>query len=212
MVLVTGPTGSGKTNSLYSAINRIDTAEHQHHDGRRTRSNSTSRASTRSRSRSRSGSNFAAALRTSCAAAPNIILVGEIREFETAEIAVEAALTGAPRVLHPPHERRAVHHQPAHDGHGVEPFLFAATLEADRRAAAGPAHLQGLPGGDRRCPSRRSSTSGSARKRRRRSRCSAGGAAPTATTRVPRPRRPARGHGNQRRAPRTGLTGPRRSR
>ena len=93
MVLVTGPTGSGKTTTLYSALSElnqttenISTAEDpvefnlnginqvQMHDD--------------------IGLNFASALRSFLRQDPDIIMVGEIRDFETAEIAIKAALTG----------------------------------------------------------------------------------------------------------------------
>jgi type IV pilus assembly protein PilB len=93
MVLVTGPTGSGKTNTLYSSISRINTPE----------TNIMTAEDpvefnlvgiNQVQVRENIGLNFAAALRSFLRQDPNIILVGEIRDFETAEIAVKAALTG----------------------------------------------------------------------------------------------------------------------
>ena len=92
-VLVTGPTGSGKTTSLYAAVNQLNTLERTSSRSR-TRSNTSSTASPRSRSTPRPGLTFAAGLRSMMRADPDIIMVGEIRDRETAQIAVEAALTG----------------------------------------------------------------------------------------------------------------------
>ncbi len=63
------------------------------------------------------GLTFASALRSFLRQDPDIILVGEIRDFETAEIAVEGRADGPPRSVHAAHQRRAVDHQPPHE-HG----------------------------------------------------------------------------------------------
>ena len=63
------------------------------------------------------GLNFAAALRSFLRQDPNIILVGEIRDFETAEIASQGGAHRPPGALHPAHQRRALHDQPP-DEHG----------------------------------------------------------------------------------------------
>jgi type IV pilus assembly protein PilB len=126
MVLVTGPTGSGKTTSLYSALadlNRettnISTAEDpveyslqginqvQMHD--------------------EIGLNFAMALRAFLRQDPDIIMVGEIRDFETAEIAVKAALTGH-LVLSTLHTNDAPSTISRLLNMGVEPFLITASV------------------------------------------------------------------------------------
>ena len=93
MVLVTGPTGSGKTNTLYSSLSKINstgtnimTAE----DPVEFNMVGVNQVQVRESI----GLNFAAALLAFLRQDPNIILVGEIRDFETAEIAVKAALTG----------------------------------------------------------------------------------------------------------------------
>ncbi len=97
MILVTGPTGSGKTNTLYSAMSRINTPE----------TNILTAEDpvefnipgiNQVQMKEQIGLNFAAALRSFLRQDPNIILVGEVRDFETAEIAIKAALTGPPRV------------------------------------------------------------------------------------------------------------------
>ena len=89
------------------------------------------------------GLNFAAALRSFLRQDPNIILVGEIRDFETAEIAVKAALTGPPRALDAAHQRRAEHHQPA-DEHGHRAVPRRQLGEPDLRAAPRAPHLRQL--------------------------------------------------------------------
>ena len=124
MVLVTGPTGSGKTTTLYSALaelnkttENISTAEDpveynlaginqcQMHDD--------------------IGLNFAAALRSFLRQDPDIIMVGEIRDFETAEIAVKAALTGH-MVLSTLHTNDAPSTVSRLLNMGIEPFMVTA--------------------------------------------------------------------------------------
>ncbi len=135
MVLVTGPTGSGKTTTLYSALaelnkttENISTAEDpveynlaginqcQMHDD--------------------IGLNFAAALRSFLRQDPDIIMVGEIRDFETAEIAVKAALTGH-MVLSTLHTNDAPSTVSRLLNMGIEPFMVTAatTLVLAQRLA-----------------------------------------------------------------------------
>jgi len=126
MVLVTGPTGSGKTTTLYSALSELNgvgenlsTAEdpvefnltginqvQMHED---------------------IGLNFAAALRSFLRQDPDIIMVGEIRDFETAEIAVKAALTGH-MVLSTLHTNDAPSTVNRLLNMGIEPFLVASAV------------------------------------------------------------------------------------
>jgi type IV pilus assembly protein PilB len=126
MILVTGPTGSGKTTTLYSALNylnkigvNVSTAEdpveynflginqvHVKED---------------------IGLTFASALRSFLRQDPDIIMVGEIRDFETAEIAVKAALTGH-LVLSTLHTNDAPSTISRLLNMGIEPFLVAASL------------------------------------------------------------------------------------
>src|SRR5213079_2047416 len=97
LVLVTGPTGSGKTNTLYSSIAKINTMETNimtAEDPVEFNLVGVNQVQVRENI----GLNFAAALRSFLRQVPNIILVCQIRDFETAEIAVKAALTG-PLVL-----------------------------------------------------------------------------------------------------------------
>src|SRR6202795_2021630 len=93
MVLVTGPTGSGKTNTLYSSIARLNTPDTNimtAEDPVEFQLGGVNQV----QMKEQIGLNFAAALRAFLRQDTNIILVGEIRDFETAEIAIKAALTG----------------------------------------------------------------------------------------------------------------------
>ena len=93
MVLVTGPTGSGKTNTLYSAISKLNASDTNivtTEDPVEVNLTGVNQVEIRETI----GLTFAAALRSFLRQDPNIILVGEIRDFETAEVAIKAALTG----------------------------------------------------------------------------------------------------------------------
>jgi type IV pilus assembly protein PilB len=126
MVLVTGPTGSGKTNTLYSSISRLnqpgvnimtaeDPVEFQ------------LPGINQVQMKEQIGLNFAAALRAFLRQDPNIILVGEIRDFETAEIAIKAALTGH-LVLSTLHTNGAPETISRLMNMGIEPFLVATSV------------------------------------------------------------------------------------
>jgi len=126
MVLVTGPTGSGKTNTLYSSISRINTPETNimtAEDPVEFNLMGVNQVQVRETI----GLNFAAALRSFLRQDPNIILVGEIRDFETAEIAVKAALTGH-LVLSTLHTNDAPSTVNRLMNMGIEPFLVASSL------------------------------------------------------------------------------------
>jgi type IV pilus assembly protein PilB len=126
MVLVTGPTGSGKTNTLYSSISRINTAETNimtAEDPVEFNLVGVNQVQVRENI----GLNFAAALRSFLRQDPNIILVGEIRDFETAEIAVKAALTGH-LVLSTLHTNDAPSTINRLMNMGIEPFLVASSV------------------------------------------------------------------------------------
>jgi len=126
MVLVTGPTGSGKTNTLYSSISRINTPETNimtAEDPVEFNLMGVNQVLVRENI----GLNFAAALRSFLRQDPNIILVGEIRDFETAEIAVKAALTGH-LVLSTLHTNDAPSTINRLMNMGIEPFLVASSL------------------------------------------------------------------------------------
>ena len=126
MILVTGPTGSGKTTTLYSTLSELNKSTHnistaedpieynlyginqvQMHD--------------------EIGLNFSAALRCFLRQDPDIIMVGEIRDFETAEIAVKAALTGH-LVLSTLHTNDAPSTVSRLLNMGIEPFLVASSV------------------------------------------------------------------------------------
>ncbi len=126
MILITGPTGSGKTTTLYSTLSELNKSTHnistaedpieynlyginqvQMHDD--------------------IGLNFAAALRCFLRQDPDVIMVGEIRDFETAEIAVKAALTGH-LVLSTLHTNDAPSTVSRLLNMGIEPFLVASSV------------------------------------------------------------------------------------
>ena len=126
MVLVTGPTGSGKTNTLYSSIAKINTTETNimtAEDPVEFNLVGVNQVQVRENI----GLNFAAALRSFLRQDPNIILVGEIRDFETAEIAVKAALTGH-LVLSTLHTNDAPSTINRLMNMGIEPFLVASSV------------------------------------------------------------------------------------
>jgi type IV pilus assembly protein PilB len=126
MVLVTGPTGSGKTNTLYSSISRINTPETNIMTAEDPVEFNLVGVN-QVQIREAIGLNFAAALRSFLRQDPNIILVGEIRDFETAEIAVKAALTGH-LVLSTLHTNDAPSTVNRLMNMGIEPFLVASSV------------------------------------------------------------------------------------
>jgi type IV pilus assembly protein PilB len=126
MVLVTGPTGSGKTNTLYSSISRINTMETNIMTAEDPVEFNLVGVN-QVQIRENIGLNFAAALRSFLRQDPNIILVGEIRDFETAEIAVKAALTGH-LVLSTLHTNDAPSTVNRLMNMGIEPFLVASSV------------------------------------------------------------------------------------
>src|SRR5436305_19182 len=126
MVLVTGPTGSGKTNTLYSAIsllNKPDTNIMTAEDPVEFQLAGVNQV----QMKESIGLNFAAALRAFLRQDPNTILVGEIRDFETAEIAIKAALTGH-LVLSTLHTNGAPETISRLMNMGIEPFLVATAV------------------------------------------------------------------------------------
>jgi len=126
MVLVTGPTGSGKTNTLYSALqslNTVDTNIMTAEDPVEFNLLGVNQV----QMKEQIGLNFAAALRSFLRQDPNIILVGEIRDFETAEIAIKAALTGH-LVLSTLHTNDAPSTISRLMNMGIEPFLVATSV------------------------------------------------------------------------------------
>jgi type IV pilus assembly protein PilB len=126
MVLVTGPTGSGKTNTLYSSISRLNTPDTNimtAEDPVEFQLGGVNQV----QMKEQIGLNFAAALRAFLRQDPNIILVGEIRDFETAEIAIKAALTGH-LVLSTLHTNGAPETITRLMNMGIEPFLVATSV------------------------------------------------------------------------------------
>src|SRR6202162_3428361 len=126
MVLVTGPTGSGKTNTLYSSVarlNQVETNIMTAEDPVEFQLAGVNQV----QMKEQIGLNFAAALRAFLRQDPNIILVGEIRDFETAEIAVKAALTGH-LVLSTLHTNDAPSTISRLMNMGIEPFLVATSV------------------------------------------------------------------------------------
>jgi type IV pilus assembly protein PilB len=126
MVLVTGPTGSGKTNTLYSAIGRLNTPETNIMTAEDPVEFSIT-GTNQVQMKESIGLNFASALRAFLRQDPNIVLVGEIRDFETAEIAVKAALTGH-LVLSTLHTNDAPSTISRLMNMGIEPFLVATSV------------------------------------------------------------------------------------
>ena len=126
MVLVTGPTGSGKTNTLYSALQTLNTPQ----TNIMTAEDPVEfnlEGINQVQMKEQIGLNFAAALRSFLRQDPNIILVGEIRDFETAEIAIKAALTGH-LVLSTLHTNDAPSTISRLVNMGIEPFLVATSV------------------------------------------------------------------------------------
>jgi type IV pilus assembly protein PilB len=126
IVLVTGPTGSGKTNTLYSAIaslNKPDTNIMTAEDPVEFNLPGINQVQIKDNI----GLNFAAVLRSFLRQDPNIILVGEIRDYETAEIAVKAALTGH-LVLSTLHTNDAPSTVSRMVNMGIEPFLVGTAV------------------------------------------------------------------------------------
>jgi type IV pilus assembly protein PilB len=126
MVLVTGPTGSGKTNTLYSALQRINTSEVNIMTAEDPVEFNLSGIN-QVQMRENIGLNFAASLRSFLRQDPNIILVGEIRDFETAEVAIKAAMTGH-LVLSTLHTNDAPSTINRLMNMGIEPFLVATSV------------------------------------------------------------------------------------
>ncbi len=126
MVLVTGPTGSGKTTTLYSALaelNQVDVNISTAEDPVEFNLHGINQV----QMHEDIGLNFAASLRSFLRQDPDVIMVGEIRDFETAEIAVKAALTGH-MVLSTLHTNDAPSTISRMLNMGVEPFLVTASV------------------------------------------------------------------------------------
>jgi len=126
MILLTGPTGSGKSTTLYSIVNKLNTPERNivtiedpveyEVEG-----------ITQIQANADIGLTFASGLRSVLRQSPDIVMVGEIRDFETADIAIKASLTGQV-VLSTLHTNDAAGAITRLMDMGVEPFLIAASL------------------------------------------------------------------------------------
>jgi type IV pilus assembly protein PilB len=127
MVLVTGPTGSGKTNTLYSALSKVNVPETNIMTAEDPVEFNLPGIN-QVQMKESIGLNFAATLRSFLRQDPNIILVGEIRDFETAEIAIKAALTGH-LVLSTLHTNDAPSTINRLMNMGIEPFLVATATQ-----------------------------------------------------------------------------------
>jgi type IV pilus assembly protein PilB len=128
MILVTGPTGSGKSTSLFSVLTRLNTpdvnistiedpVEYKIPGVNQTQTNA------------KAGMTFANGLRALLRQDPNIIMVGEIRDGETANLGIQAALTGH-LVFSTLHTNNAATCLPRLLDMGIEPFLIASTVKA----------------------------------------------------------------------------------
>lgn len=126
MVLVTGPTGSGKTTTLYSALHYINTEDINIMTAEDPVEYNLMGIN-QVQMKEEIGLNFAAALRSFLRQDPDVIMVGEIRDYETAEIAVKAALTGH-LVLSTLHTNDAPSTINRLLNMGVEPFLVASSV------------------------------------------------------------------------------------
>jgi type IV pilus assembly protein PilB len=126
IILVTGPTGSGKTNTLYSAVSQLNNEEVNILTAE-IPVEFNIMGINQVNIKEQIGLTFPAALRTFLRQDPNIILVGEIRDFETADIAIKAALTGH-LVLSTLHTNDAPSTLARLINMGIEPFLVASAL------------------------------------------------------------------------------------
>jgi type IV pilus assembly protein PilB len=126
LILVTGPTGSGKTTTLYSALNELNSPEYNIvtvEDPIEYQLHGVNQIAVRKEI----GLTFANALRSILRQDPDIIMIGEIRDTETAEIAVEAALTGH-QVLSTMHCNDAAGAIARLDDMGIAPFLISSSV------------------------------------------------------------------------------------
>jgi len=126
MVLVTGPTGSGKTTTLYSALSELNRTSHNISTAEDPVEYNLPGIN-QVQIHEEIGLNFASALRAFLRQDPDIIMVGEIRDFETAEIAIKAALTGhlVLSTLHTNDAPSTIHRLL---NMGVEPFLVSSSV------------------------------------------------------------------------------------
>jgi type IV pilus assembly protein PilB len=126
LILITGPTGSGKSTTLYSMLNEID-RESMNVLSLEDPVEYNIEGVSQSQVRPEIGYTFATGLRTTLRQDPDVIMVGEIRDKETAQLAIQAALTGH-LVLSTIHTNTALGAIPRLVDMGIDPFLIAPTL------------------------------------------------------------------------------------
>jgi len=126
LILISGPTGSGKSTTLYSMVNEVD-KEHKNVLSLEDPIEYNIDGLSQSQVRPEIGYTFADGLRTTLRQDPDIIMVGEIRDKETAQLAIQAALTGH-LVFSTIHTNNAIGVVPRLIDMGVDPYLIAPTL------------------------------------------------------------------------------------
>ncbi|MFZ2523604.1 MAG: GspE/PulE family protein [Minisyncoccia bacterium] len=126
LILISGPTGSGKTTTLYAMLNEVD-KEHLNVLSLEDPIEYNIDGLSQSQVQPDIGYTFASGLRTTLRQDPDVIMVGEIRDKETAQLAIQAALTGH-LVLSTIHTNNAVGVVPRLIDMGIDPYLIAPTL------------------------------------------------------------------------------------
>ena len=126
LILISGPTGSGKTTTLYSMLNEVD-RDHQNVLSLEDPIEYNIEGMSQSQVQPEIGYTFATGLRTTLRQDPDVIMVGEIRDKETAQLAIQAALTGH-LVLSTIHTNSATGVIPRLIDMGIDPYLIAPTL------------------------------------------------------------------------------------
>ncbi len=126
LILICGPTGSGKSTTLYSMLNEVD-KDHKNVLSLEDPIEYNMEGMSQSQVRPEIGYTFASGLRTTLRQDPDIIMVGEIRDKETAQLAIQAALTGH-LVFSTIHTNTAIGAIPRLVDMGVDPYLIAPTL------------------------------------------------------------------------------------
>ena len=126
LILISGPTGSGKSTTLYAMMNEVD-KDHKNVLSLEDPIESNMEGMSQSQVMPEIGYTFASGLRTTLRQDPDIIMVGEIRDKETAQLAIQAALTGH-LVFSTIHTNNAIGVIPRLIDMGIDPYLIAPTL------------------------------------------------------------------------------------